>query len=149
MNHLKNKNGKFAKNGKKYFDKKCKRDECPNCKQPKLVRSKTCFKCYIKTRDTSADKNPKWRGGIKLSKEGYYYIYAPYHPYANNVGCVLEHRLVMEKKLKRFLTPIEFVHHKNDIKTDNRIENLELLLNSEHSKYHSNKRIRNKKGQFK
>lgn len=77
--------------------------------------------------------NPRWKGGRILDKTGYVLLHMPDHPDCNHIGYVREHRLVMERHLKRRLLDSEVVHHKNREKQDNRIENLELLsCNAKH-----------------
>ena len=85
--------------------------------------------------DISGKNHYKWNGG-KMMKQGRITIFKPDHPFANNHGYVLVHRLVMEKHLGRYLKPEELVHHKDENKTNNNIENLQIMTNSEHMKHH-------------
>lgn len=72
--------------------------------------------------------NPQWKGGRYKTIEGYVLIYSPNHPFKNSSNRVLEHRLVMEKFLGRYLKPTELIHHINGIRDDNRLENLKLTV---------------------
>jgi hypothetical protein len=84
---------------------------------------------------SKGERNGNWNGGRKTMR-GYVYILNPEHPF-NNAGYVLEHRLVMEEFLGRYLTKEEVVHHINEIKNDNRLENLMLFENDgKHTAYH-------------
>lgn len=53
--------------------------------------------------------------------------YVPDHPRASKIGYVLQHRLVVEDVVGRYLESKEIVHHKNHVRHDNRPENLQLL----------------------
>jgi hypothetical protein len=71
---------------------------------------------------------------------GYVYVYEPNHPNACSGpklgGYVLEHRLVLEHTLGRYLEPIEDGHHINGVKDDNRPDNLVAMTKSDHMRHH-------------
>lgn len=100
-------------------------------------------KCYDKNKVGAG--NPKWRGGRRGDGQGYIYKYCPDHPKAY-LGAVYEHVLIMEEQLGRRLKKGEVVHHINEIKNDNRIDNLRLFASqAEHARHHMIFRIKNKK----
>lgn len=90
-----------------------------------------------------------WKGGTYRQADGYVYEYAPDHPAASRAkGYVLQHRLVVERSLGRYLTDAETVHHLNEDKADNRIENLEVLTHSAHIRGHKAVARRDRHGRF-
>lgn len=91
--------------------------------------------------------NPSAFGGhIKNRKDGYIAIYCPKHPKCAKDGYVMEHILVMEAYIGRYLEQDEVVHHINKKRNDNRIENLKLMTFKEHASLHMKERWNEKKG---
>ena len=80
--------------------------------------------------------NGRWNGGRYVTPAGYVMVWCPTHPAAYRKQYVPEHRLIMEKSLQRLLTTAEQVHHRNGIKTDNRLCNLQLISASGHAHIH-------------
>ena len=123
---------------------------CPDCKNERWVRIERgipkairCIKCNAQEygRNHLGGKGGNWKGGRHTKTTGYVYVWLArddfYYPMLTKTGQVLEHRLVMAKHLVRCLNSWEHVHHKNGIRNDNRIENLELTTQGAHHLEHS------------
>lgn len=110
---------------------------CPVCKKKfftqneriKKTKTQNACSCKCAGRLRTGNKNHNWKGGKAITK-GYILILAPNHPHKDKRGYVPEHRLIMEKYLKRYLEPWEIVHHINHNKHDNKVENLKLYSNT-------------------
>lgn len=94
-----------------------------------IPKSTVCSACAL---HRNGARNGNWKGG-RCYQSGYVFVRIPrddfYAPMCkgSNGRIVQEHRLIMARHLKRCLLPWEVVHHKNGIKDDNRLENLQLL----------------------
>lgn len=97
-----------------------------------------------KTRAENSATGPQhhgWKGGRYMSR-GYIIVMMSvaekemFGSMAKAGGYVPQHRLVLAKKLGRPLLPSEVVHHRNGIKTDNRLRNLELSDHATHKRDH-------------
>lgn len=102
------------------------------------IVSTICTHCRAKKHRMSG--SPKWKGGRRKLNRKYFEVLLPFDsPYLEMAGKsrnILEHRLVMAQSLGRCLQSYEIVHHKNGIKDDNRIENLELHPAERHKQIH-------------
>jgi hypothetical protein len=128
-NFTKDKNQKDGKNRwcrscvhEDYTAKVARRDHrCCDCGKRTANRTaERCHRCAARHRDRFAKRR-------HVHTSGYVMLMGRWdHPNATKEGRLLEHVLVMSEHIGRPLRPQETVHHRNGIRGDNRIENLEL-----------------------
>ncbi len=112
----KGKKGLITNTGRTWF----KKGQKPSEKQRQIARQ-----------NWLGEKNPRWSGGQYTDKHGYKFIHDDKNRWRK------EHRIIVEKIIGRELKKWETIHHINEIKTDNRSENLYYFSNdSQHKSYH-------------
>lgn len=84
-----------------------------------------------------------------VTVSGYVRVWEPMHPLAMSDGYVAEHRKVVHDAGIE-VPPGHEVHHINEDRADNRIENLELLPAGVHQSRHNQERgwVRNQHGKW-
>lgn len=114
-----------------------------SCKRLSDYREKKfcCPSCYSDF--NSGERHWNWIGRSKRTKDGYIRITTEKNKRR------YEHRIVMENLIGRKLTADEHIHHLNGDSSDNSINNLVILSNSEHRKLETIKAERGPDGRFK
>jgi len=81
--------------------------------------SKSCGCTWSPPKHGPGPTHPNWKSGKHVSSTGYIRVRA-------NGKYQQEHRLIIEGLIGRKLSSYETIHHKNGIRSDNSLENLEL-----------------------
>lgn len=117
--------------------------ECSNHLRKEYMKGKQNHQYGLKGRD-----NPTYSGRETRIRDGYKSIRNYTHPFAQDNGWVLEHRLIAEKYLlddinsvvingQQYLSQEYVVHHKDLDKSNNMFDNLKVMTVSEHTKLHN------------
>jgi len=95
-------------------------------------KSRSCGCLILDTKTRKSQERTSNPEKIKryYSGDGYVLLYYPEHPNSDSNGQLREHVFVMSEHLGRPIEDGESVHHKNGIRDDNRLENLELWSSS-------------------
>ena len=119
---------------------------CPDCGLERWVLNTLVRRRgqspYCNTCVSTGARSAVWKGGRKVNN-GYIEValstlspaeQGQFQTMANVQGYILEHRLVLARRIGRPLHDNEIVHHLNGMRADNRPENLRLLRKGKHHK---------------
>lgn len=123
------------------FNPSSSHKDCPSCRyqKTKTVLCHVCEERYHSTKYSNCihctNKEKTNYGTGRYLKNGYVMVFQKGHPrtQGSRRNYVFEHILVMEEHLGRHLTTGENVHHKNGVRDDNSITNLELWVRNQPS----------------
>ncbi len=91
----------------------------------------------------------RWNEGRIVNDDGYVKVrVGVHHPLADPNGYAYEHLVVWCAAARQRPADNEILHHKNEDKADNRLDNLELLTRSAHNALHVAERGRRSNGKF-
>ncbi len=97
----------------------------------------------------SGPDNHRWTGGRNLSSKGYPRLkVGRQHPLAHSNGYAYEHLLVWVSAGNPIPERGYEIHHINEHKQDNRIENLELISKRRHNMNHASIKTRDEGGKW-
>jgi len=83
------------------------------------------------------EKGNNWKGGRIIDGNGYILINTHKHPFRNCHNYILEHRLIIEAYLGRYLKRKERTHHIDGNPSNNKVKNLMVFIShSVHMRFH-------------
>lgn len=106
------------------------------------VRCLNCGEGFETTRNNFCSRVCACEYKKKMNGIGGHWYENGYKVLWNGGRPVKEHIYTMERHIGRKIKQGEVVHHKNGVRDDNRIENLEIMSHAEHSSFHRKAEIK-------